>query len=80
MATTKKNRTQYDDILHHLKTHKGITTYEAINKYGAIRLSAVIFQIRKNGYKVINVYHSGVDCRGNKMRWVEYRLVKEEKR
>ena len=77
METTKKPKTQCDDVLRHLKTHKGITTYDAINKYGILRLSARIFTLRERGHNIINVYHEGIDRRGKNIRWVEYRLVKE---
>lgn len=79
MATVKKPQTQCEVILKHLKTHKGITVYDAINKYGVLRLSAVIFDLRKAGYNIINDYQLGVDVRGKQIRFVKYRLVKEGK-
>lgn len=47
-----KKLTQADDILKHLREHNGITQKEAINKYKVYRLSAVIFQLRKRGYRI----------------------------
>jgi hypothetical protein len=45
--------TQIDEIIRHLKTHKrGITSKDAINKYGCTRLSAVIKAIEKKGYVI----------------------------
>jgi len=46
---------QADAILWHLKTYGNITSYEAIKEYGATRLSAIIFNIRKNGYDIDSV-------------------------
>ena len=43
---------QYDAVLWHLKTYGHITSYEAIKEYGATRLSAIIFNHRKNGYDI----------------------------
>ena len=43
---------QADAILWHLKTYGTITSYEAIKEYGATRLSAIIFNHRKNGYTI----------------------------
>jgi hypothetical protein len=43
---------QSDAVLWHLKTYGNITSYEAIKEYGATRLSAIIFNHRKNGYDI----------------------------
>ena len=44
------NKTQA--VLEHLKNHVGITSMEAIDLYGATRLSAIIFNLRKYGYNI----------------------------
>jgi|TARA_R110002012_G_scaffold315766_1_gene530035 hypothetical protein len=46
---------QADAILWHLKTYGSITSYEAIKEYGATRLSAIIFNHRKEGYNIDSV-------------------------
>lgn len=44
---------QQEMILRHLKSHKrGITSRDAIEKYGCTRLSGVIFQLKKKGYNI----------------------------
>ena len=48
-------KTQSDAILWHLKTYGAITSYEAIREYGATRLSAIIFNHRKDGYIIDSV-------------------------
>lgn len=73
----RKPRSQNDDILRHLKTHKGITSFTAFERYGVTRISARIFDLRERGYNIINVDKEAVDRRGKKTRFVEYRLVKE---
>ena len=45
-------KSQSDAILWHLKTYGSITSYEAIKEYGATRLSAIIFNHRKEGYDI----------------------------
>ena len=45
-------KSQSDAILWHLKTYGSITSYEAIKEYGATRLSAIIFNHRKDGYDI----------------------------
>lgn len=43
--------TQKEVILNHLKT-SSITSMQAIKHYGITRLSSVICQLRKDGYKI----------------------------
>lgn len=43
---------QQNQVLKHLKTGAGITQYEAIIEYGVLRLSAVIFELRKQGHAI----------------------------
>tara|TARA_R110000824_G_scaffold286376_1_gene474527 strand:- start:432 stop:710 length:279 start_codon:yes stop_codon:yes gene_type:complete len=50
--TKDQVKTQSDAILWHLKTYGNITSYEAIKEYGATRLASIIFNHRKNGYKI----------------------------
>ena len=70
-------KTQNDEILKHLQTHKGITAADAFSKYGITRLSARIYDLRDRGFKIINCNREAVDRRGKKVKFVEYRLVKE---
>jgi len=55
--TIKSNevKSQSDAILWHLKNYGSITSYEAIKEYGATRLSAIIFNHRKEGYDIESV-------------------------
>ena len=50
--TSSQVKSQSDAILWHLKTYGSITSYEAIKEYGATRLSAIIFNHRKEGYNI----------------------------
>lgn len=46
---------QQDLILKHLKTHKkGITSKDAFERYGATRLSGVIFHLKRKGYNIVS--------------------------
>lgn len=45
MNTKKITKTQ--KVLEHLQKHNSITSLEAIDLYGATRLSAIIFNLRK---------------------------------
>lgn len=53
-----KMETQDLIILHHLKKHRSITSWEAIEKYRITRLSARIFNLRGKGYDIITRYET----------------------
>lgn len=49
-----EKKTQTSEIKKYLETHKkGLTSLEAINMFGATRLSGIIFVLRKNGMNII---------------------------
>ena len=53
--------TQENIILDHLKEHKFITSWEAIQEYRITRLSARIYELREKGYQIItkNITENG---------------------
>lgn len=63
--------TQENIILDHLKKHKFITSWEAIQEYRITRLSARIYELRERGHNIItkNVSENG-------KRFAEYSLIK----
>lgn len=56
-------------------TKNGITSLEAINMFGATRLSAIIFDLKDKGYIIIDRYEEGVDRFGNECRFKRYWIV-----
>ena len=48
-----KKPSKHDMVKNHLMLNGTITTWEAIEKYGATRLSAIIFNLRKKGYNIV---------------------------
>lgn len=79
MASGKK-LTQRLEVLKYLKTHKGLTSIVAFEKFGITRLSAVIFDLRKIGLNIISVWRTGTNRYGQTVRYVEYRLIKDDVR
>ena len=63
--------TQENIILDHLKKHKFITSWEAIQEYRITRLSARIYELRERGHNIItkNVSENG-------KRFADYSLIK----
>ena len=55
------SQTQENQILNHLKKHKFITSWEAIQEYRITRLSARIYELREKGFNIItkNVTENG---------------------
>jgi hypothetical protein len=75
--------TQTSDILQHLKDGKRLTQKEAINEYGAYRLSGIIHSLRRQGYDIISIPLSvptRYKCKNGEPRManvVEYKLNDE---
>lgn len=57
-STKKKKMTQEDIVLQHLRVHGSITSMTAIHLYEITRLSAVIFNLREDGYHIATVYET----------------------
>ena len=69
-----KKITKKQMVLDHLKNHGSITSMEAIDNYGATRLSAIIFNLRKEGYSIDTLDIKGVDRYGNSVVYGKYVL------
>lgn len=63
------------EVLKHLQTYGTITSMEAINLFGATRLSAIIYNLRKKGYNIISVDKTTKDRYGHTVPYSEYTLV-----
>lgn len=62
-------------VLQWLQTHASISSMEAIENFGATRLSAIIFNLRhKYGLNIETVWCEGRDRFGNPMRFARYYL------
>lgn len=73
----RKNKTS--EVLSHLKFYKKINTMEAIKKYGATRLSAIIYNLRHNyGLNIVSKEVEFVDRYGTRATYVDYILLEEE--
>ena len=60
-----------DKVLQHLQTYGSITSWEAIQKYGATRLSAIIYELRKR-YRIESVMVQHKDIYGNDLAFSRY--------
>lgn len=71
--------TQTKDVLDHLMKYGSITQLEATTLYGATRLSAIVYNLRRwHGYVIDTVMETGTDRRGRKCRFGRYYLNMEK--
>ena len=63
---------QKDDVKNVLIKGQSITPIEALNKFGAFRLSAIIFDLRAEGLNIVTNMIQGANN-----RYAEYRMICE---
>lgn len=71
-------RGQRAAVLEYLKKHKSITSLEAFEKFGATRLSAIIFVFREKGMNIITQTIETKNRYGEKTMYAKYILLDEE--
>ena len=63
-------------VLKHLQEHGSITSYEAIQLYGATRLSAIIFELRhREGLDIVTELEKVRTRFGAKTQVARYKLI-----
>ena len=70
----KEKATKLQKVLEHLQENGAITSIEAIDLYGATRLSAIIFNLRKKGYIIETKMIDTIDRYGNPCHYGRYIL------
>lgn len=74
MRVTNKHK----QVLEHLQTKGTITSWEAIQQYGATRLASIICNLRKRGYDIDTQTIVDKDRNGNVCQFAKYVLNKED--
>jgi hypothetical protein len=69
MRTTKRSQ-----VKEYLKKRKVITSWEAIEKFGATRLADIIYDLRKSGWKIATTSITMKDRNGNNCTYAKYIL------
>lgn len=67
--------TQTEAVKKHLMKHGSITSMEAIQVYGATRLSAIIYNLRRDGLKIVTESITQKNRYGNSTTFAKYKLV-----
>ena len=63
-------KTQKEQIKKHLLSRKSITPIQALNKFGCLRLAAVIYKLKDEGLKIVTEIEYN-----KKKQFAKYRLV-----
>jgi hypothetical protein len=66
--------TKHNQVRQHLLEHGSITSWEAIDHYGATRLSAIIYRLRNSGHDIESIQLNGLDRNRNISNFVRYVL------
>ena len=67
--------TQCDRILRHLKDYGSITSLEAVNEYGIMRLASRINDLRADGIAIVSETNTGKNRYGETTHFAVYRLA-----
>ena len=67
--------THYTRLLEYLKIHKTITSLQAIRDLGNTRISATIFNLRKDGYNITSTDIPVPNRWGTKTMVAQYELI-----
>jgi len=70
--------TQNEAVLRHLLDNGGITSLEAMERYGIMRLGARIYDLKKQGYPIKTYLRVGKSQNGESMVYAEYRMERRE--
>ena len=69
-------KTQRSEVLRYLENNKkGITSMEEFAMFGATRLSAIVFDLRKDGHKIVSEDKKVKDRFGHTTVVSNYKLV-----
>jgi hypothetical protein len=73
----KGRTTKTNQVLNHLKEYGCIDSWTAIQRYGATRLSAIIFVLRGRGFDIVSYPNSSLDRNYNVCNYTNYKLEKK---
>ena len=72
-----RKKSQCEMILKYLQTHTtGITPLQALNKFGCLRLSGRIYDLKDQGYNIMTNMVEVKTADGDVSRVAQYRLVR----
>ena len=67
--------THKERVLRYMRDFGSITSWEAFKELGVTRLSAVIFNLRKDGHEITSWSETVTNRYGDKVSFSRYRLI-----
>ena len=77
MVILMNKKSQTSEIIAYLRKNKKITSMEAIKKFGATRLSGIIFILRDRGFGIETEMVQGKNRYGHVTNYAVYHLTKD---
>jgi hypothetical protein len=74
---TIRENTKHQQVKKHLIEKGWIDSWTAIELFGATRLSAIIFKLRKQGYDIVSVPQSSYDRNQELCNYTTYKYIKQ---
>lgn len=74
----EKKLSQYDVVLKHLESGKELSQLEATQEYGILRLGAIIFNLRKDGYDIETRMEHKPNRYGHVSNYAIYKLIAKD--
>jgi|TARA_B100001094_G_scaffold140387_2_gene136052 hypothetical protein len=71
-----KTLTQKDRIIRHLKDKGSITSLEAMQEYGIMRLTSRVCELKDEGYKIRSEFVSSKNRYNEPVSFSKYTLIK----
>ena len=68
-------KSKHQKIKEHLQSGRSITSWEAIEEYRVTRLSAIIFNLKKDGMKIESKDYTKKNNLGQTVRYTEYKCL-----
>jgi hypothetical protein len=70
-----KTLTQKDRIIRHLKDKESITSLEAMQEYGIMRLTSRVCELKNEGYKIRSEFISSTNRYNEPVSFSKYTLI-----
>ena len=71
----QKTKSQKSEILRYMKSHKGITSVQAFERFGITRLADIIYTLRQEGYEIETENITKKNRYGHSVTFAKYSLV-----
>ena len=71
-----KTLTQKERIIRHLKDKESITSLEAMQEYGIMRLTSRVCELKNEGYKIRSEFVSSKNRYNEPVSFSKYTLIK----